>query len=104
MRFLTSLLAIAAIPLTIGVTALGAGHAAAGGMMQSKTGDLNADGTANSVDALLVLFYDAGLSKPRAETAALWFAGADVNCDTTVNALDATLILQAGAGLYDLRP
>lgn len=104
MRTLISLIAIVALALTISVTALGTGHAAAGGMMQSKTGDLNGDGTANSVDALLVLFYNAGLSKPPGAGAGLWFAEADVNCDTTVNALDATLILQAGAGLYDLRP
>jgi hypothetical protein len=104
MRIFVSFIAIFAIALTISVTALGAGHAAAGGMMQSKTGDLNADGTANSVDALLVLFYNAGLSSPPPDGADLWFAEADVNCDTTVNALDATLILQAGAGLYNLRP
>ena len=104
MRTLASLFAALLIALAVGVPVMGAGHAAAGGMMLSKTGDLNDDGTANSVDALLVLFYDAGLSKPSAAQANRWFANADVNCDTTVNALDATLILQAGAGLYDLRP
>ncbi len=76
----------------------------AGGMdmMGSKTGDLNADGVANSVDALLVLFHDAGLGEPPTDIDA-WTAIADVDCDLEVTALDAALILQADAGLYQLR-
>ena len=71
--------------------------------MPSKTGDLNMDGTANSLDALLVLFYDAGLSTPPADIDA-WTVQADVDCDLAVTALDAAIILQADAGLYTLRP
>lgn len=66
-----------------------------------KTGDLNADGMTNSLDALSVLEYDAGMMKPASDT---WFGGADVNCDTTVNSVDATIILQVDAGLTTIRP
>jgi hypothetical protein len=104
MRSITSLLTALAIALTIGAGWFAPGHAAAGGMMQVKTGDLNADGAATSVDAQLLLQIDAGLNDPPAKGYDVWFAGADVNCDTTVNAMDATVILQASAGLYDLRP
>ena len=70
-------------------------------LVEPKTGDLNADGLTNSLDALSVLFYDAGLMAAPSE---VWLAGADVNCDLSVSALDATLILQADAGLYQIRP
>ncbi len=82
-----------------GVPGLGA---QAGGMMQSKTGDLNMDGTANSLDALIVLFHDAGLAEPPEDIDA-WTIMADVDCDLAVTALDAAIILQADAGLYELR-
>jgi hypothetical protein len=83
--------------------ALLAGVAAAGPPMMGKTGDLNMDGSANSLDALQVLVYDAGLMQKPATTDAT-FAAADVNCDVELNALDASLILQHDAGLYNLRP
>jgi len=81
--------------------ALGPGHALACQGVEPKTGDLNADGVTNSLDALSVLFYQAGMMKA---PDAIWLGGADVNCDSTVNAIDATLILQVDAGLTTLRP
>ncbi len=94
-------IAVAAIATVLGP---GAGTASAGGMdmMETKTGDLNMDGAANSLDALLVLFYDTGLYEPP-EDLEHWTAAADVDCDLEVTALDAALILQADAGLYQLR-
>ena len=65
-----------------------------------KTGDLNGDAKTNSIDALLVLFYEARLTEAPNET---WHSFADVNCDSSVNATDASLILQADAGLIVLR-
>jgi len=73
-----------------------------GDTMMSKTGDLNYDGTANSLDALLLLFYDAGMGEPP-DDIETWTVMADVDCDFEVTALDAALILQAGAGMYELR-
>ncbi len=103
-RLLSSIIAVAAVSaFTLGgIVGLGADGVQAGGMMKSKTGDLNMDGTANSLDALLVLFYDAGLGEPP-EDIDIWIASADVDCDLEVTALDASLILQADAGLYKLR-
>ena len=66
-----------------------------------KTGDLNADGLTNSLDALSVLFFQAGMMEPPSET---WMGGADVNCDSSVNAIDASIILQVDAGLTTIRP
>ncbi len=59
-------------------------------------GDADCSGTVNSVDAALVLQFDAGLVDILVFTCLLV---ADVNEDGTVNALDATLILQFSAGL-----
>lgn len=91
-----------AIALAIALLALAAQAASAGGMMGAKTGDLNLDGAANSIDAALVLQADAGISPLPAGDMPMQ-AAADVNCDTSVNSIDASLILQADAGLYDLR-
>jgi len=66
-----------------------------------KTGDLNADGLTNSLDALSILFYQAGMMEPAGDT---WFGGADVDCNGAVNAIDATIILQVDAGLTTIRP
>lgn len=66
-----------------------------------KTGDLNADGLTNSLDALSVLFFQAGMMEPPNK---VWMGGADVNCDSAVNAIDATIILQVDAGLTTIRP
>jgi hypothetical protein len=84
-------------------TALGSapGPAAACQEVHPKTGDLNADGSTDSIDAQLVLTFSAGMMAAPDKS---WYGGADVNCDTTVNAIDASLILQAHAGLYEIRP
>lgn len=63
-------------------------------------GDANCDGHVNSIDAALVLQYDAGLihSLPCPDLA-------DVNQDSRINSLDASLILQYTAELlYRLPP
>lgn len=67
-----------------------------------KTGDLNADGQTNSLDALSVLVYQAGMMQQTPDE--IWMGGADVNCDSSVNAIDATIILQVDAGLTTIRP
>ncbi len=97
--------AAVALVLLIGSLGYGANSTMAGGMgmMPSKTGDLNTDGTANSLDALLVLFHEAGLTQPPDDIEA-WTAIADVDCDLEVTALDAALILQVDAGLTTIRP
>ena len=95
----TLLVATAAVAMALG---LFASQAAAGEMMGAKTGDLNADGAANSLDAMLVLQADAGLAPIPPEDVYLHAAG-DVNCDASINSMDATLILQADAGLYVIR-
>ncbi len=66
-----------------------------------KTGDLNADGLTNSLDALSILSYQAGMTEPAGEN---WFGGADVDCSGAVNSIDATIILQVDAGLTTIRP
>ena len=70
-------------------------------LVEPKTGDLNADGLTNSLDALSIYVVSAGLMPAPSK---LWTAGADVNCDSSVNTVDAALILQADAGLYQIRP
>ena len=70
-------------------------------LVEPKTGDLNADGLTNSLDALSIYFFTARLMPAPSK---LWMAGADVNCDSSVNTVDALLILQADAGLYHIRP
>jgi hypothetical protein len=79
------------------------GSASAGPMMGSKTGDANMDGVTNSLDALRVMSYDAGLLPMPPYDGAL-HATSDVNCDKLLNAIDASLILQHTAGLINLRP
>ena len=71
--------------------------------MMAKTGDLNGDRVANSVDAAIVLQYEAALMQPAGDLSA-WQAAADVNCDSVVNSIDSSLILQYDAGLTTLRP
>lgn len=59
-------------------------------------GDVNCNGSVNSIDAALVLQLEAGLidSLPCS-------ANADMNNDGTINSLDAQLILQYSAGLVE---
>lgn len=62
-------------------------------------GNVNCDEQVNSLDALFILQYGAGIiaSVPCPENA-------DVNRDGTINALDALLILQYDAGIIDRLP
>ncbi len=57
-------------------------------------GDVNGDDMANSIDAALILQFNAGLlgSLPCAD-------GADVNGDGSITSIDAALVLQFSAGL-----
>jgi hypothetical protein len=95
------LLRFAGIVVAIAIASGVASHASAG-MMSAKTGDANGDGVMNSLDALTVLTYDAGMIEhPGVEG---WDTAADVNCDLAVNSLDASMILQADVGLITIRP
>lgn len=60
-------------------------------------GDVNGDGAINSVDALYVLQFNAGLIELNDSQK----KAADVNSDESVNSVDALLILQKNAG-YDV--
>lgn len=94
---------IAAALIALSLLAATGGSASAGPPMMGKTGDLNMDGRANSLDALQVMVYNAGLMTAPTSGDLLFVAG-DVNCDDVLNSVDAALILQADAGLYNLRP
>ncbi|MCH8162125.1 MAG: dockerin type I repeat-containing protein [Chloroflexi bacterium] len=61
--------------------------ASAGG--PTFVGDVNCDGTANSIDAALILQFDAGLIPSLA-----CIQDADVNEDGFINAIDAALLIQ----------
>jgi len=63
------------------------GPASANG--QSFLGDVNCDGTANSIDALSILWFDARLISTLA-----CIGDGDVNADGFVNAEDASLLIQ----------
>lgn len=60
-------------------------------------GDLNGDGTANNVDAAMVLRYDAGII----DLTDIQLAAGDINSDGNVDNLDAAYILKIDAGLID---
>ena len=62
-------------------------------------GDVNCDGDVNSIDAALILQFDA-----RLVTSLRCQQNADVNEDGRINAIDAALILQRVAGLLDELP
>ena len=62
-------------------------------------GDVTCDGLVNSIDAALVLQYDAGLIDSLSCA-----QNADVNVDGAVNSIDAALILQYDARLIDRLP
>ena len=67
--------------------------------IRAETGpihDVDCDGSVNSIDAVLILQFDAGLI----DTLACGW-NADVNDDGLANAIDATLILQYDAGLLE---
>jgi predicted phage tail protein len=62
-------------------------------------GDIDCDGSVDSIDAALVLQVDAGLL-----SSAQCMEFADVNDDGVVNAVDAALLLQFDAGLIPSLP
>lgn len=62
-------------------------------------GDVNDDGAVNSVDALLILQFDADLISAIAN-----LESGDVNLNGRINAIDAALILQFEAGLIPVLP
>ena len=66
---------------------------------QGVRGDVNCNRQTNSVDALLILQYSAGLID-----SLLCPQNADVNHDGSINAIDAALILQYVAGLLPSLP
>jgi len=63
---------------------------------QPPLGDASCDGNVTSVDAALVLQFDAGVLDDL-----ICASFADVNGSGSVNAIDASLILQFDAGLID---
>lgn len=71
-------------------------HQTLAGSTPPRPGDVSCDSRVNSIDAALVLQFDAGLI-----TALSCRQNADVSGDGRVNAVDAALILQYDAGLID---
>ncbi len=69
------------------------------GIKSTPTGDVNCDGVVNSIDAALVLQFNAALLGSLACA-----GGADVNADGSINSVDAALILQFTAGLLSSLP
>jgi len=67
------------------------------GQNEGIPGDANGDGEANSLDATLVLKYDAGII----DLDAAQLASSDVNNDGGADSLDASLILKYDAGIID---
>lgn len=61
-----------------------------------ELGDVGCDGVVNSIDAALILQFDAGLID-----SLVCPENADVSEDGNINAIDATIILQLDAGLID---
>ena len=64
---------------------------------EAVKGDANGDGSVDSMDATLIVLYDAGLR----ELTAQQIAACDLNGDGEVDTLDATLIFKYDAGLID---
>ena len=62
-------------------------------------GDVNDDGAVNSVDALLILQFDADLVEGLPN-----LPSGDVNLNGNVNSIDAALVLQFEAGILDELP
>lgn len=63
----------------------------------APNGDVNGDGTTNSIDAFLLLQFTAGLILPPVPNG-------DVNMDGATNSMDAALILQFDAHLVPILP
>lgn len=66
------------------------------GIGPKAAGDVDCNGTANSIDAFLILQLDAGLIGSLACP-----SNADINEDGAIDATDALLILQSDAGLIE---
>ncbi len=66
---------------------------------ESIRGDVDSNGTVDSIDALHILFLSTGLLGPDPNEGR--YGKADVNSDGRINSLDATLILQFHAGLIE---
>jgi len=62
-------------------------------------GDVTGDDSADSLDAVFILKFDAGLVAD-ADEAQIY--AADVNKDGSVDTLDATLVLKYDAGLFEI--
>ena len=86
-------LAVAAVLLAIGL--LSAGPPGAAAQQTLRAGDANCDDVTDSIDALYILQFEAGLipSVPCPD-------GADVSLDGELTSDDALLILQFHAGLF----
>lgn len=84
------LLAVGIVPNSPNATA---------GVAPGSFGDVSCDGRVNSVDAALILQFDAGLIESLP-----CFPAGDLNGDFSVNSVDAALILQIDAGLISLPP
>jgi hypothetical protein len=67
--------------------------------LEKAAGDVNDDGSVNSIDAALILQLTAGLVG-----SLLNEPSADVNGDGTINSIDAALVLQFTAGLIPSLP
>ncbi len=82
-------------PVLVGATVscYGSQHSGPG----SGEGDANGDSRVNSIDAAVVLQYDAGLTRNLG-----CMDCSDTNHDGRVNSVDATVILQVDAGLIQL--
>ncbi len=90
-------LTVVALALTLLVAGLGAGPRVAAGPvlpLADIRGDANCDTNADSIDALLVLQFNAGLVS---ELPCQDYA--DYDFDGDIDAIDAALILQFEAGL-----
>ena len=66
---------------------------------ESIRGDVDGDGTVDSIDALHTLFFITGLLSPDPNEGL--YGKADLNSDGLINSLDALLILQFHAGLIE---
>ncbi len=88
-------LVLAGFPALSGADVAQAGSGEAAG----NTGDANCDLIVDSIDAALVLQYEAGFI-----TDFLLCAVPDANEDLAVNSIDAALILQYSAGLIASLP
>lgn len=61
-------------------------------------GDVNGDGWVDSLDAALILQYDAGIKEDLSDSA---LKAADVNGDDWVDSIDASMILRYDAGIIE---